>query len=533
MLTKRDLTILWAVAICVAAVLRLGPIFSGLPYSDYIDEGFVLHQTTHVLNERTWETRWYGYPSLPAYLTAAVMLAGEPIYHSIHGRSFRTDLPRDESNTMALAYRYDLIAPPELIVAGRLATAILSIATVILAGTIAARLAGSTAGTITAILASVCPALVLRASNVIVDTFGTFFVVLTLYLCERLRTAENVSWTRIVGAGIAAGLAFSSKYTAGAVFVAVLIIAFTRSSTVGRSIYLSAAATGGLLAGVLLGAPATFLKLQNVVHDLTATANHYKTIHSVPGYFGQAIFSYELGWPLVSLGCAGVFLIVLRKTTRWAALSWSLFAALLLCVLLPEPFQPFRNILPLVPLVCISAGVAISAVLEWTRHGHHRLSGRLFAATLLVATVAAGFCPSLHYTYARLLHRDTRVQTVNWLQQHTTRGHKILAVSELAILPAEWKRVPAQTTVATWINALELIQREKFDYAVTGDLDTRFAENPAVAAEYLAKWKSLSDSLPVARQFGSNPAYVVPYLWHTNDELIRILKVSPTADPAR
>jgi hypothetical protein len=110
----------WLVALlAIAAGLRFGPIAAGLPYIDYVDEGYALHQAIHLLNNRTLDTSWYGYPSLPAYLSAAALCAWKPVYRNVHGRHFRNDLPRQDIVETTSGYNYDLISPPELIVAGR------------------------------------------------------------------------------------------------------------------------------------------------------------------------------------------------------------------------------------------------------------------------------------------------------------------------------------------------------------------------------------------------------------------------------
>jgi hypothetical protein len=62
-------SILWLVPVTLAALLRLGPIAFGLPYIDYVDEGYALHQAIDLLKKRTLDTGWYGYPSLPAYMS--------------------------------------------------------------------------------------------------------------------------------------------------------------------------------------------------------------------------------------------------------------------------------------------------------------------------------------------------------------------------------------------------------------------------------------------------------------------------------
>ena len=215
-----------AVIVVLAVFLRAPAMRSGLPYIDYVDEGYVLHQTIDLLNHRSLDTRWYGYPSLPAYLTTVTLIAYSPIYHLRHGHGFRQDLPDDQSIHTPDGDNYDLISPPELIVAGRFVTVCLSVGTVVLAGAIATLLAGQRAGLLAMMITAVCPALVARASNVIVDTFATFFALLALYFCDSLQRADRKNhyssrWSAVF-AGLAAGLAFASKYTVAVVFAAVV-----------------------------------------------------------------------------------------------------------------------------------------------------------------------------------------------------------------------------------------------------------------------------------------------------------------------
>ena len=68
--TARLLIILALIA--GAAHLRFAPVGSVLPYSDYIDEGYVLNPTIDHLNTRSYDCRWYGYPTLPSYLNTAM-----------------------------------------------------------------------------------------------------------------------------------------------------------------------------------------------------------------------------------------------------------------------------------------------------------------------------------------------------------------------------------------------------------------------------------------------------------------------------
>jgi 4-amino-4-deoxy-L-arabinose transferase-like glycosyltransferase len=524
-LSKRYESILWLTALVLAAGLRFGPVGSGLPYIDYIDEGYALHQAIELLNKRTFDTGWYGYPALPAYLTAGALIAEGPIYRFVHGHGFRKDLPVEEPGGTPQRDNYDLISPPELIVAGRLVVAALSTGTVLLAGMVARRMGGKTAGVIALFLTAVCPALVLRASNVIVDTFATFFALLALYFCERMRSDASSHVTNALAAGFAAGLAFASKYSAGAVFIAILAMIFTLPLTRLSRARFGLLASLGLLTGIGIGAPETFFNIAGVIRDIAITAANYRIIKSEPGYFGQAVLASELGWPLAIVGCAGIALMFRQKVTQWTSLGWILFAALLLAVFVGRPFQAFRNLLPLVPPFCIAAALAFAQLIDWARRGTHPWLRCGISIALLGACVVLLGLSSFRELRQRMAHRDSRIATIDWLRQHAPPTAKILAVRELAILPAEWKRIPAGATVVPWLEASDLLGREQFDYVVTGEFDLRYAPVPDRSAAYLARWRDKTGGLSLQADFGSVVTLVVPYLWRTNEERIVILRM--------
>src|SRR5207237_266152 len=156
-------------------------------------EGHVLHQTIDAFNHGNLDVYWYGLPAFPAYATGAALILYGPFYRHFHRHRFQRDFPNDPSVPSSKA-NYDLIAPVELIVAGRITTAFVSVLTVILTGIIATCLANHRAGLFAMLLTAVCPALVTRASIVIVDTFATFFALVSLWFCLRIhgRTTKSV-----------------------------------------------------------------------------------------------------------------------------------------------------------------------------------------------------------------------------------------------------------------------------------------------------------------------------------------------------
>lgn len=105
---RLPLQLIWAAIILVAGFLRFSGVGAGLPYIDYIDEGHVLHQAVSVLNHKSADTQWYGYPALPAYLTAGALDAFSAVYRARHGHSVHQDLPSDKAMHTPAGDVYDL-----------------------------------------------------------------------------------------------------------------------------------------------------------------------------------------------------------------------------------------------------------------------------------------------------------------------------------------------------------------------------------------------------------------------------------------
>jgi hypothetical protein len=220
-----------------------------------------------------------------------------------------------------------------------------------------------------------------------------------------------------------------------------------------------------------------------------------------------------------------------RGVTRSLAVGWLLFAALLLAAFVTRPFQPFRNLLPLVPMICIAAAIALSDLLDWARKGRRRWLNTVGAVAIIAGFAVALLLASLGPLRQRTARTDTRVQAIDWLQQHVTRKQTLLGVRELAILPAEWNRIPATVTLASCFDVADLLEHDRFDYVVTGEFDPRHALDPGRATASLARSQQKTAPLPVAAEFGTVPVFVVPYVWRTNDERILVLRANdPKSD---
>jgi hypothetical protein len=270
--------------------------------------------------------------------------------------------------------------------------------------------------------------------------------------------------------------------------------------------------------------PALVLQPEKILADLRNTAAFYKGINVIsPGYWEAALSPSEVGLPLLAAGLCGAVLMLWQRSTRISAISWMAFATVLLVPLVRVNFQPFRNVLPLVPLLCVAAAFLFGVVLQPFRRRWVRAPLALFA---LGAALAIGFsCGtlSLRYVRDRMTHVDSRVVAVDWLARTTQRSDSVLALEELVILPSEWKRVPGKVRVVPWRNALEILEREQVDYLVGGEIELHGRTEPDRIA-YLADWQSAMARLPAAANFGEVPTPVLRHLWLTNDERIVIRK---------
>jgi hypothetical protein len=524
-------SILWFVLLAVAAVVRLGPITSGLPYIDYVDEGHILHPAIGILKSESFDSSIYTYPPLTSYLTVAAIKGYAPFYRIFHHHELWEDLPADQDLRTELGDRYDLVTPPEIIWLGRLVVACLSVGTVIVAGALAKLLGGSRVGLLAMLFTAICPALVSRGSILLLDTTAAFFVILALYFCQRLRLLAGSNgpaiWRSAAFAGIAAGLAFGGKFTAGAVFAAVLVTIVTLPLAAKSKALLIVIAGAGLFTGIFCGVPGAVLHPEKIIGEIRGIAKFYQTIQSEQGYWSAALAGGEIGLPLMIASLAGIVWMFRDVSTRTVAASWIVFALLLLAALVSSRFQPFRNLLSLVPPLCIAAALLCDWLGEYLARRERQPAWSPWLTSALILLVALSLAwPTVVHLQLRTPHIDTRVRAVDWLQQHATKEETVLGIRELEILPAEWKRIAARSIVVPWFEASELLQRQRFDYIVTGEFDLRYAKDPEGWANYRDRWKEKVATMPVQADFGQVVTPVVPYLWRTADERILILKGS-------
>src|SRR5205823_12855036 len=97
---------------------------------------------------------------------------------------------------------------------------------------------------------------------------------------------------------------------------------------------------------------------------------------------------------------------------------------------------------------CVAAAIAFSQIVDSARREMRPWLRVGFAIALIGCVLSLGFS-SIQQVRRRMAHHDSRIQAIDWLQQHATKGEKVLGIRELAILPDEWKRISASSTVVS------------------------------------------------------------------------------------
>jgi hypothetical protein len=220
---------------------------------------------------------------------------------------------------------------------------------------------------------------------------------------------SKMIWRDVALAGVATGLAFASKYRAATVGIAVVTTSLIVPVRCARRLQLFLLAAGGVILGISLGAPMTFLKPVTVWRHVVANVRAYGRIHSPEGYLRQATSRLELGVPLLLTGLSGFILMLRQAKTRAVALGWICFALLLIASFMGQSFRPFRSLLPLVPPLCIAAAIAFSELVNWARRGAHKWLRVGITLALLGGCVVSPDYSSFQQARRGMAHQDSRI----------------------------------------------------------------------------------------------------------------------------
>ena len=505
------LLLVWIGALALGFALRALPLTAARPYIAYIDEGNFLHPAFRLVKKGGWDPELYVYPQFPISAVVAAARAVDPLYRSLRGRSLRDRIPERSEI-------YDELEPFALLLIARCLSLALGLGTIALTGLLAMRLAGPRAGAAAALLAAVTPALVLRGSIAAVDAYATIFVLACLYLTDLTRTSSRAGLPSFL-AGAMAGAAFGSKYPSVLVLVAFGVTTLAQRTAWREKLHRLCLAGLGLPVGAVLAMPALLQHPGEVFGAIAFQSRAYAEFSSPPLWkqaFLRAEWDFlykraELGFVFVGLAAWGWVLGLRDRKIAATFWGWCAFATSGLVLYGTRSFQPFRNLMPLVPVACIAVALLYVRLRQRARRP-------LAADALALAWVILAFAvPLTGYAISRYRLEDSRTQAINWLMTRVRPDDQVLVVHELAFLRQEVERLPAKLRVQWWDQAVPEIGATRPRFVLGGVLQrweglVDLAVHPAIGADYELRLR-----------IGSNPTPGNPW-WHGNHQVIYVFE---------
>lgn len=426
---------LWGI-VAAGAVLRLFPIWFALEYPQARpDEAVAIDHASAALAGEL-NPRFFHWPSLTFYAFAAVFGAA--------------------SGVRAVIWQDGMLEGVERVVIARAVVALAGTLTIVVLFSLARRAADTTTGLLAAAFLAVAILHVRESHFAMTDVLMTLLVTTSLALLVRAVDAaftapdhrrNALGW--FAAAGLAGGLATSTKYNAAAIIAAMgaaqLVLLRhqgarcrwrrTGAPAVAPHVAAAVGPVGGwpslvfLLAfggGFLVATPYSVLDYRTFAADLHFNVTHLSGGHGINvgrGWTYHLVRSlpYGTGIPTFLAAVAGAVVLVWHSP-RNACLIGA-FALAYHAAIGSGYTVFFRYVLPLVPLVCLLAAVAVRHAGPWVAP---RIGLSAGAGTVLVAAGLA--VPSLVNSvwFDLLLARaDTRVLAARWLAPRLAAGESV------------------------------------------------------------------------------------------------------------
>ncbi|MCM3880820.1 MAG: glycosyltransferase family 39 protein [Vicinamibacterales bacterium] len=386
--------------VLLGAALRLFPVWFGLPYlRARPDEDAAIDHAMGVLQNGP-NPHFFHWPSLIFYVFAALFEAASWIHRAAGGSAV---VPVEEQLVIARTF---------VAVAGTVTIAVLF--------DLARRIGDATIGLVAALFLAIAILHVRESHFAMTDVLMTLLVTASLaFLVRASDGLEEQAGRWFAAAGLAGGLATSTKYSAAIILIAMgaaQMIVLARLKW--RPSLLFALA---FCAGFLAGTPYSVLDYSAFSTDLKDDFAHMAVGHALKVdrawvYHLRYSLPYGAGVPIFAAAVVGIIAMARHgRRTSWIVAA---FAAAFLVSIGSGHTVFFRYILPLVPVVCLLAAFAVRSMADWM--STRTALSRSTVLGLVTASVAVlPFVNSVRFDVL-LARLDTRVMAGRWLMARLT-----------------------------------------------------------------------------------------------------------------
>ncbi|GIW43857.1 MAG: hypothetical protein KatS3mg077_1139 [Candidatus Binatia bacterium] len=468
-----------ALATVLALELRLREIGWGSPYVYHPDEHSVVHAALSMVREGSANPKFFHYPSLLLYVEAGLVAALQPWIQA----DLRTD--------PALRGLGPWDVAPEhfpFVLAGRVFVAVAGAGSVLLVAYLWGRWLGSVAAMAAAWLLAVSPLHVENSHYLTTDVPAMLWVILALFWSASAHKGTG----GLVASAVCAGLAASTKYPAGIVFLAPLAAALGSQRPV-RAILLAIVACVGAFA---LTSPFVVLEPQRVWADLAVVRHNYSSAAWSPAnfwYYPRYLSLTGLGPVASALVLVGWWVFWRQDGTeprawRWmvAGLPWFYLAYLGTWSVRFE-----RNLMPLLPFALLFLGIGADHMVKWAAPHWRPLvaAGLVLLIAWLPLRTSQGFLRQLALP-------DTRTLARQWIEQSLQPGSHVAREEYTPQVDGRRYRVTYVQVLGTRPYSWYL--SEGVDYLVaSSSIYERYRSWPGIGDTY----RTIFDRLPLLAEF--------------------------------
>ena len=441
-----------AVVVLIGLWLRAPRIGEGMPYFYHPDEANHFYRTVRMLQTNDYHPYYFLKPTLCFYIRMPA-IAGGFLWSAREGEIRRIEeiVRRDENDPTGILWT---ASHPRIVMWARSVGTLFSLVMILATYGIARRVVASPWPAVLAALLVACtPFLITESSNIGVDTLMAGFCLLCVWLS--LRVMENPAASRAALAGLAAGLAVTSKYN-GLPIVAAPLLACLLS---GRcSLRAMTAALGFSAVGFLIGTPYALLAVSDFLNGMAQEIVHY-------GIVGHGNATVEPGWPHaqrylgwlmgagggVALTTAGIVGAGVMLATRWrAALIVLVFPAGFIALMLSQRVAAFSNMVVTPAFFAIAAACLVQLLFQY-RARLPRAAGLALAPACVVVLAAQPTIKALE-DRRETLAPETRHLASAWLLERTEPAPETVMAMELRLPQANYRAPgvsPARTDQLT------------------------------------------------------------------------------------
>ena len=439
--------------LAVALAWRLNNIGFGLPSLYDPDEPMFMITALKLLKEGTLNPGWFGHPGSTTLYLLALIDVGIVASALLTGRFQTTD------QFAAAAY-----ADPGLVlIPSRVAMALLGVACVWLTYLVGRRFRGTSVGLIAAALLAINSLHISWSQVVRTDIHASVFLLACVLFS--LRIAKHGRLRDYLIAGALLGFATATKWPAASVFVAIVGATAYRlrapAEVERRDIRNLGAAALAAIGGLFIASPYIFLDWQTVLANVSGEVKSGHLAHT-GGSFLENLYWYlrqvglAMGLPGLALVVIGTALSLVRSPmARWVVVPAAFAFLALIC---SQGIIWSRWVLPVVPLFCIFAAIALVSLAEVLGRRLPKWPQRL-VLPILAALIAI---PSLAGAVVQSKERasDTRAQAADWAVANIAPGNTVvLEHLELKLRKRPWKFL-FPIGQAGCLDGLKLLQTE-------------------------------------------------------------------------